>query len=125
LLASNCRRTRLNGIGMSDEIKIVHEEAGTDKKLAIQGRINVSTSDGMRRALADALHMKPPKLSVDLSAVSYIDSSGVATLIEASGIARKQGTRLILAGIHDQPLYFFEITHLDQLFDIAGQGAGT
>jgi len=62
---------------------------------------------------------------VDLSGVSYIDTSGLATLVEAVRIARKQGTRLILGGIHDQPRYFFEITHLDRLFDIAGQEAST
>jgi anti-anti-sigma regulatory factor len=32
-------------------------------------------------------------------------------------LARKQGIRLILGGIHDQPRYLFEITHLDRLFD--------
>jgi anti-anti-sigma factor len=52
-----------------------------------------------------------------------MDSSGFATLIEAVRMARGQGTRLVLSGIRDQPRYFFEITHLDQLFDIAGKGA--
>jgi len=90
-----------------------------DKSVAIRGRITVSNSDEMRKALAKSLTMKPVSLSIDLSGTSYIDSSGVATLIEAARIARQQGTRLILAGMHDQPHLFFEIAHLDQLFDIA------
>lgn len=77
----------------------------------------------MRRKLFDALRAKPPNVSVDLSAVSYIDTSGLATLVEAVRIARRQGTRLILLGIHDQPRYLFEITHLDRLFEIAGEEA--
>lgn len=96
-----------------------------DKSISIQGRITVSNSGDMRTALASALFTKPANLSVDLSGVSYIDSSGIATLIEAARIARNQHTRMILDGIHDQPRYFLEITHLDRLFDIAGHQAHT
>ena len=95
-----------------------------ERTVAVQGRITVSNSAGMRTALANALGTKPATVSLDLSEVSYLDTSGLATLIEAVGIARNQGTRLILSGMHDQPRYFFEITHLDRLFEIAGQEAG-
>ncbi|MGA7547756.1 MAG: STAS domain-containing protein [Candidatus Sulfotelmatobacter sp.] len=95
------------------------------ESVAIQGRITVENSGEMRTALANALRTKPATVSVDLSGVSYMDTSGLATLVEAARIAREQGTRLILGGIHDQPRYFFEITHLDRLFDIAGQEAST
>ena len=109
---------------MSGEIDIVSGGAEMDKSVAIQGRITVSNSGEMRTALANALRTRPASLSLDLSGVSYLDTSGLATLIEAVRIARNQGTRLILNGMHDQPRYFFEITHLDRLFDIAGQEAG-
>ena len=93
--------------------------SGVGDKVAIQGRITITTSGEMRRMLSSALRAKPASVSVDLSDVSYIDTSGLATLVEAVRIARKQGTRLILGGIHDQPRYLFEITHLDRLFDMA------
>ena len=93
--------------------------------VAIQGRITVENSGEMRTTLANALRRKPASVSVDLSGCSYIDTSGLATLVEAARIARQQGTRLILSGIHDEPRYFFEISHLDRLFDIAGQEAST
>jgi anti-sigma B factor antagonist len=108
---------------MSGEVDIVSRGTDTEKGFAIQGRITVANSDQMRTALANALRAKPTSLAVDLSGVSYMDSSGLATLVEAARIARSQGTRLVLGGLHDQPCYFFEITHLDRLFDIAGQGA--
>lgn len=92
-----------------------------DKSVAIQGRITVSNSGEMRTRLADALRSKPESISVNLSGVPYMDTSGVATLIEAARMARSQGTRLILDGIHDQPRYFFDITHLDRLFEIRAQ----
>lgn len=93
--------------------------------VAMHGRITVDNSGEMRATLSKALHAKPAKLLVDLSGVSYIDTSGLATLVEADRIAHKQATRLVLGGIHDQPRYLLEITHLDRLFEIAGQEADT
>ena len=90
-------------------------------QVAFHGRITVENSGEMRSALSKALGDKPPVVHVNLTDVSYIDTSGVATLVEAARIARKQGNRMILEGLHDQPRYLLEITHLDHLFDIAGQ----
>lgn len=92
-------------------------------KIAFEGRITIESSGEMRRRLLAALRAKPAILRVDLSGVSYTDSSGLATLVEASRIARQQGTRLTLSGIHDQPQYLVQVTHFDQLFDIEAQEA--
>jgi anti-sigma B factor antagonist len=89
--------------------------------IALGGRITNENSGEMRAALTKALHGKPPVLHVNLSGVSYIDTSGVATLVEAAGIARRQHNRMILEGLRDQPRYLLEITRLDRLFDIVGQ----
>ena len=91
------------------------------EKVAFHGRITIENSGEMRAALARVLRTKPPVLHVNLSDVSYIDTSGVATLVEAARIARQQGNRMVLDGLHDQPRYLLEITHLDHLFEIAGQ----
>ena len=110
---------------MPDDIHTASGGSGVGDKVAIHGRITIATSGEMRRMLSDALRAKPANVSVDLSDVSYIDTSGLATLVEALRIARKQGTRLILGGIQDQPRYLFEIAHLDRLFDTAGEEAST
>jgi len=89
--------------------------------VAIHGRITIENSGEMRTALVNALRTKPESLSVDLSDVPYIDTSGLATLVEADRIAHQQGTRLILSGLQDQPRYLFDITHLDRLFEVAGK----
>jgi anti-sigma B factor antagonist len=59
--------------------------------ISIQGRINVVNSGEMRRTLNKALRQLPAKLTIDLSGVTYMDTSGLATLVEATRIARKQG----------------------------------
>jgi len=106
---------------MAGDIDTVRAGAGKGNSIAIHGRITVENSGEMSTTLTNALRKKPKKLSVDLSGVSYIDTSGLATLLQAAGTARKQGTRLVLDALQDQPRYLLEITHLDRLFDMEGQ----
>ena len=94
------------------------EGTGKAESIAIHGRITVENSGEMSSKLANALLKKPPKLSVNLSGVSYIDTSGLAALLQAAGVARKQGTRLVLDTPEEQPRYLLQITGLDRLFDI-------
>ena len=91
--------------------------------VAIHGRVTVDNSGEMRAALRSALRKKPAELWVDLSGLSYTDTSGLATLVEAFRTANKQSTRLVLMGIHGQPQYLLEITRLDRLFRLRGTGA--
>ena len=90
--------------------------------VALQGRITISNANDMRRTLADGLRSRPPELTVDLSQVTYMDTSGLATLMEATRIAIQQGTRLVLSGIQNQPRYLLEITDLDHVFEIEETG---
>ena len=87
--------------------------------VSIEGRVNIDTSGDMRRTIAEALRSMPPAVILDLSGVSYIDTSGLATLLEASRIARQQGTRLVLHGLHGQPRELLHFSQIDHLLDIA------
>ncbi len=69
---------------MSCEIK--HE--GDIAVIALSGDIDLESSPKVRTALLDCVGLKPGVL-VDMSEVSYIDSSGVASLVEAFQTARK------------------------------------
>ena len=93
----------------------------SNEVISIVGRITVDNSGDMRRMLCNTLRPKPAMVTVDLSSVDYMDSSGVATLVEAMRNARKQNTRLILRGVQGQARYILEISHLDRLFDIEGE----
>ena len=90
----------------------------------IPGRISVNTSDEMRRKLLAALRSRPAQVTVDLSQATYMDSSGLATLLEAVRIGREQGTRLLLAGVSGQPRCLFEIGHIDRVFEFATEETG-
>jgi anti-sigma B factor antagonist len=82
----------------------------------VGGEINISTSPELRK-----LFEKQPskKLIVDLEKVSYIDSSGLATLVEILKKIKSQGGTLGLAGMSEKVKSLFEITKLDKLFVIS------
>lgn len=88
------------------------------------GRITIDNADQMRRRLGSALRPHPALVVADLSDVDYMDTSGLATLMEAMRTARQQGTRLVLCGIQEQPRYLLKVTDLDHVFEIE-EGANT
>jgi anti-sigma B factor antagonist len=84
----------------------------------LSGRIDIDSSPAVRDGLLAMLQLPSAKIvNVDLSGVTHIDSSGVATLIEALKIARGNKTELRLQGL-DKGLYrLFESTRILSLFD--------
>jgi len=85
---------------------------------SLYGRVDFDSSPGIRvqlLALFETPHSR--KVSIDLSAVTDMDSSGIATLIEAQKIARGHQTELRLQGLHDELLRLFEFTGVLTLFD--------
>ncbi len=89
--------------------------------VAIEGRVTVNNSDEMRRKLLSALRSRPAQVIVDLSRATYMDTSGLATLLEAVRIARSQSTRFVLAGLSGQPRNLFEVGRLDRFSEFAPQ----
>jgi anti-sigma B factor antagonist len=79
--------------------EIIIVSSKNEATVYLYGRIDVDSSPDIRGALLtlfEAPH--PATVSIDLSAVTQIDSSGVATLIEALKTARAHGTELRLEG---------------------------
>jgi anti-sigma B factor antagonist len=89
------------------------------RSVSIEGPVNIDTSSDMRRMIAEALHSIPPAVTVDFTGVTYLDTSGLATLLEASRIARQQGTRLVVEGVRGQPRELLHFTQIDRLLEIA------
>ncbi|MEM0984145.1 MAG: STAS domain-containing protein [Planctomycetota bacterium] len=88
--------------------------------VAPQGNVDMSTSPELRQALRSALDSSPARLIVDLSDVSYMDSSGLATLVEAMRTAKSSPRiPMVLCGLNDTVRAIFEIARLHQFFEIA------
>lgn len=95
---------------------------GNSALASFYGRVDIDSSPAMRiqlLALFETPHSR--EVSIDLSGVTHIDSSGIATLIEAQKIARGHQTVLRLQGLHDQLIRLFEVTGVLTLFDGSSQ----
>ncbi len=59
---------------------------------------------------------RPKHVVVDLSGVTFIDSSGLAVLIKAMQDVKEYGGKFALAGINNNVRSIFEMARLDQVF---------
>jgi anti-sigma B factor antagonist len=86
--------------------------------LELAGEVDMSCSNQMRDILWESFDAKPARLILDLSDVPFMDSSGLATLIEALQMSRKGKVPLRLVGLQPQVKSLFEIARLDQLLNL-------
>ena len=85
--------------------------------VAFDGDIDLQSSPDARGVLLDAVG-KGQSILVDLSGVGYIDSSGVASLVESFQAARKAGQDLILVAVSDGAKRVLQLARLDKVFTI-------
>jgi anti-sigma B factor antagonist len=111
LMLSNSSKT-LENPGLNVFLSADHAIA------SMYGRIDMESSPAVRSQLLAFLASPLVKsVSIDLSGVTHMDSSGIATLIEALKFARGHRTELKLQGLQEELLRVFEFTGLLSLFN--------
>ena len=86
--------------------------------VVLEGEIDLHESPNVREALKGLIENKLNRVLVDMSAVTYIDSSGLAVLIDAMQRIQAYGGKFALFGLRDGVRTVFEIARLDQVFKI-------
>ena len=86
--------------------------------LAVEGQVDMHTSPELRTKLRETLEKKSSPVVVDLTKVGFIDSSGLATLIEALQAVGKYGGKLRLCGLSPAVKNLFKLSNLISIFDI-------
>src|SRR5438067_12561313 len=86
--------------------------------LPLKGEIDLHVSPSITASLNELIDKKPERLVVDLSDVTYIDSAGLAVLIGAMQRVVAYGGKFALAGLQETERSIFEISRLDQVFQI-------
>jgi anti-sigma B factor antagonist len=85
----------------------------------ISGDIDLATSPQLRKALLRELReLRIPRVVLNLRAVRYMDSSGVASLVEALKASRDSGSRLILFGLNSAIREVLQLSKLLKIFEI-------
>ena len=100
-------------------LKISARQVGGITVLDLTGDITLFNSPEIRKALIDQLKdRRVPHLILNMLAVPYVDSSGVASLVEGLKISRDLKSRFALYGLSKSARTVLELTHLLRIFEV-------
>ena len=103
------------------EISIRVVRASSESTVIVTGRVTVDSSPHLRSVLLQLLRRGAgPAVVIDLSGVSYLDMSGLATLLEALKAARQRSKTLRVLGMTGQTRMLAEIAELGKIFQAVG-----
>ena len=88
----------------------------TPTVIRLQGELNSLTSPRLREQLQAPLEQAQPRVLIDLSGVTFIDSSGLSALVAGLKSIKLKGGAMALAGLQEQARAIFQITQADSLF---------
>ena len=100
------------------DIQLEKEELNGAVVLSIRGDIDMSTSTKVREQLAPLFKQNNIAIVVDLSGVSYMDSSGIATLVEGLQWSHSSKNKFRLSSLTPGVKEVLEIVHLLSVFEI-------
>ncbi len=95
----------------------VVKDAPNGVVLKLQGDVDLENSPRAREILLESVGRKRD-VFVDLSDVNYIDSSGVASLIEAFQVAKRNDVKFALVSVGSAAMRVLELARLDEVFTI-------
>lgn len=99
------------------DIKVRHQDNAAIIEVA--GDIDLYSSPQVRQTILDTLNQKTVgRVIVNLVGVKYVDSSGVASLVEGLQLSRKSQVRFSLCGLNKAPRQVLELTRLIKVFEI-------
>ncbi len=85
----------------------------------VDGELDFHSSPNLRQALNQLADKKTPKIIINLKKVGYMDSSGIATFVEALQKTKKYQGKLVLSEMAPAVKSVFEIAKLDSIFVIS------
>ena len=91
--------------------------AGDFTIVALSGEVDLQYSPIAREQILKYLNSNRHVL-VDLSKVKYIDSSGIASLVEGFQLAKTLNTKFGLVGVSDSAMQVLKLARLDKVFEI-------
>ena len=98
-------------------MKISVRDVGDAKVVEVEGDVDLGTSKALRSTLFETLP-RATKLALNLKAIRYIDSSGIATLIEVLKDSQRLNKEFVLFGLSPAVEHVFRLTHVIRIFQV-------
>lgn len=89
---------------------------GEETVLRIEGSLDAMSTPELRPVIDALVTEKRPRVTLNLSALRLIDSSGVGAIVSLYKRLRAQGGQVTVKGLKDQPLAIFRLLRLDRVF---------
>jgi len=103
---------------MTLQIKTEQTEQGV--VIGVVGDVTIQTSPLLREALQPFFNgSSVTSIQVNLNGVDFMDSSGIATLVEGLQWSKKNEGKFVLSGLTDTVRDVFTLAKLDSVFEIA------
>ena len=100
-------------------MKISTRRDGKTTIFDISGDVDMSNSPELRKALLDEIRKaKTPRVVLNLTDVKYIDSSGVASLVEGLKASRDMKSRLVIFGLSPSAREVLQLSRLLKVFEV-------
>lgn len=106
-------------------VEIEIRQAARGMVIRVAGDVDMASSPRLREAILGLLRNRSgTRVIVNMAGVEYIDSSGVASLVEGLQEARRSHGKLRLACLNEGPRDVLQLTRLLDLFDVHATEAG-
>jgi anti-sigma B factor antagonist len=99
-------------------LKIEKETTSNEALIRVAGEVDLYSSPELRKAILKSIPSSGAELAIDLSGVTYIDSSGVATLVEGLRSSREKGAVFVLLSPSPSVMQVLELARLDSVFEV-------
>ena len=114
-------RAGIKADGRANELSVETRQAGARTTVVVIGRVTVDSSPHLRSVLHDAIEAAAASdVVIDLTGTSYLDTSAIATLLEAATLALAHCVALRVTGLQGHARFVAEAAELDHIFVALG-----
>jgi anti-anti-sigma factor len=98
------------------ELRISVDQVPGIAVVRLAGDVTAGNIDPVRKAIAEAIARKQPKVAIDLSETMFLSSPGLAVLVQALQLCQRGGSTLFLVAANERVRGIFEIARLTEVF---------
>jgi anti-sigma B factor antagonist len=99
-------------------MKCVRTDLEGDLRLTIEGALDALTAREVRPIFDQVVADKPKRVTIDIGALTLIDSSGVGAIVSLFKRVKADGGVVVVANAQDQPLAVLKLLKLDRVFGL-------
>jgi anti-sigma B factor antagonist len=99
-------------------MKHTRTDDGDETRLEIEGTLDAVTAPDLRNVVDQLVNERRPSVTLELSSLRLIDSSGVGVIVSLFKRIRANGGQVKIVGLRDQPRAIFRLLRLDRVFPV-------